>query len=409
MKRGVGDGLGDGVEGFWRERVGVAVGVAGTPALVFAEEPLMGRAAVLGEAFAGMPVRHWWSFKTLPLKAAVRAWRGLGHGVEVVSENELRVVLGMGVPAGEILVNGPAKHAWLPGAGVEGLRVNFDSLEEVRRLSGQALAQRWRVGIRVSTRSEENFEYPGVRTQFGMMGDEVRRAVRGLRRAGLEPEVLHFHLRTQVPEARWYAEAMEEALGMAGEAGWEPAVLDVGGGFPSARVRTRRGAPWDAGFSLGSLRRVMERVRAGRPWLREYWMENGRWLVSPAGVLVVRVLEVKEGRGVRTLICDGGRTLQALVATWERHEMVPVVRRGGAGVRTVVCGPTCMAFDNLGVQELPSGLRAGDLLMWLDAGAYSMSWETRFSHGAGALVWTSGRGVEVVRARETFESWERGR
>lgn len=396
-------------EDFWRKRVAAAVDAAGTPALVFAKEPLAEQARRLGAAFEGLPVRHWWSFKTLPLRPAVAAWRGWGNGVEVVSEFELRTVLGMGVPPGEILVNGPAKHTWMADAGVPGLRVNFDSLTEIRALAGQAVGQGWKVGLRVNTRSEENFEFPGVRTQFGLLAHEVVPALKTLRRVGIEPEVLHFHLRTNVAEARCYRDAALEAMEMANAAGWNPSVLDWGGGFPPERVATRKGSPLDAGFSLASLREALVTVRARHRSLRELWMENGRWVTAPAGVLVVRVLDTKEGRGLRTLIGDGGRTLQAMVATWERHGLFSMARRRGERVKTLVCGPTCMAFDNLGVHALPASVGPGDLLVWMDAGAYQMSWETRFSHGLGAVVWTEGERVEVVREREGFGAWVAGR
>ncbi len=398
---------------FWRERVRKAVDAAGTPVLVFSEEKLEAQEGRLRAAFEGIPIRHWWSFKTLSLLPAVRTWRRLGGGVEVVSEFELKAVLECGVPASEVLVNGPAKHAWLPRHAVPGLRVNFDSLSEVHVLAPMAAKLRWSVGLRLNTSSEVSFEHPGVRTQFGLLATEMPRALTALRRAGVPAEVLHFHLRTNVQEARCYREAAVEALAVAESAGWRPRVLDLGGGFPPERVMTRKGAPLDAGISLASLREAVTSIRSRHRYVEEVWMENGRWLTASMGVLAVRVLDVKEGRGLRTLVCDGGRTLQAMVATWERHGLFPLARRRGPRVRTLVCGPTCMAFDNLGVHELPSTVQAGDVLVWLDAGAYQMSWETRFSHGLGAVVWTATEGdgvkVEVVRERESIEEWVRGR
>ncbi|MGE3309864.1 MAG: hypothetical protein AB7O66_07835 [Limisphaerales bacterium] len=383
--------------------------MAGTPALVFAEEPLVDRARLLDAAFAGIPVRHWWSFKTLPLIPAAEVWRRRGHGLEVVSECELHVALGMGVAPSEVLVNGPAKHTWLEAGGLAGLRVNFDSMAEIRALARTARTARWNLGLRVNTRSEENFEFAGVRTQFGLLAGELGHALKALRREGLEPGVLHFHLRTNVAEARCYREAAFEGLSAAEAAGWRPRVLDLGGGMPPEGVATRKGSPLDAGFSLASFREVLVGIRSRFRHVEEIWMENGRWVAAPSGVLVVKVLDVKEGRGVRTLICDGGRTLHAMTATWERHALFAVTRRRGVRVRTIVCGPTCMAFDNLGIHELPASVGAGDLLAWTDAGAYGMSWETRFSHGLGAVVWTVGDRVEVVRAREGSADWGAGR
>jgi diaminopimelate decarboxylase len=221
----------------------------------------------------------------------------------------------------------------------------------------------------------------------------------------LEPEVIHFHLRTNVASPDEYAEAMDEVLGLAQSAGWSPAVLDIGGGFPVEHVRDAGDTLCAARFSLEKMRGVVTSALQSHPHIRELWMENGRWLTAPAAVLAVRVLDIKERRGARILICDGGRTLHAMVAAWERHRVVSLPARRGAMVPTLVCGPTCMAFDHLGCHPLPTSVRPGDVLLWMDAGAYQLAWETRFSHGLAPITWTSGDCIRRVRAPETFRSW----
>jgi diaminopimelate decarboxylase len=339
-----------------------------------------------------LPVRPWWSCKTLLLDPALEWWKNHGQGVEVVSELELERALDAGFSVDAILINGPAKHTWLPRQAMSGLRVNFDSLREIQRLAPVARRRHWRVGIRINTAGEVNAELPGVRSQFGLLPEELPAASRVVARNGLVVEVAHFHLRTNVPRVALYREAIREVMGSLRANGWAPGVLDTGGGFPVARVRDRRGRAPDAAFSLEEMRGTVQDTLREYPHLREIWMENGRWLSAPGAVLAIRVLDVKEGRGARTLICDGGRTLHALVATWERHSLLPLKPRRGPAVPTVVYGPTCMAFDNLGCHALPRGIREGDVLLWFDAGAYQLSWATRFSHGPAAVVWcASGR------------------
>lgn len=385
---------------YWRATVGAAVERVGTPCFVFSASRLANQVARLEAVFGGMPVRHWWSYKTLPLEAAVEWWRGRGRPVEVVSAMELESVLKCGYEPEQVLVNGPAKHTWLPGFPVSGLRVNFDSVAEIRAMGSLAKRRGWKVGVRLGMTAETNFEYPTVRAPFGLVGGEVGQAARLLRRQGLGVEVVHFHLRTNVPEPRYYREAIMEAMGLAAAQGWRPGVLDIGGGFPPDRVRSRKGAPLNAGFGLEPMREIV-RLALVRHGLKEVWMENGRWLVAPAGVLAVRVLDVKEDvvRGARTLVCDGGRTLHAMVATWEQHRIVPLAERRAAAVETMVHGPTCMTFDNLGVHRLSAGVREGDVLIWLDAGAYQLGWETRFSHGWAGVVWAEADEIRPVREK----------
>ena len=108
---------------------------------------------------------------------------------------------------------------------------------------------------------------------------------------------------------------------------------------------------------------------------------------------------------MRQLICDGGKTTNALVATWEDHALIPLAPHEGETCLTTVNGPTCMAFDQLARRELPRGLSVGDYLIWMEAGAYHLPWETRFSHGLAAVHWHDGRRVSLVRAREEFPQW----
>ena len=50
---------------------------------------------------------------------------------------------------------------------------------------------------------------------------------------------------------------------------------------------------------------------------------------------------------------------------------------------------------------LPETIEAGDIIVWLEAGAYHLPWETRFSHGLSAIVWFDDREQPVVaRTRE---------
>ena len=122
-------------------------------------------------------------------------------------------------------------------------------------------------------------------------------------------------------------------------------------------------------------------------------------------MLVVKILEVKERRGLRQLICDGGRTLHALTSLWEQHRILSLPGRTGAETLTAVHGPTCMAFDQLARIPLPRSLRPGDHLIWLDAGAYHIPWEMRFSHGHAAVLWHDEHGLRVARERQDFASW----
>ncbi|WP_231564684.1 type III PLP-dependent enzyme [Paracoccus halophilus] len=111
-------------------------------------------------------------------------------------------------------------------------------------------------------------------------------------------------------------------------------------------------------------------------------LELGRYLVGPAGWFVTRVVSVKESRGSRIAICDGG--LNANLAASGNFGMVLrrnyVMHRVGGdqgGARPEekqdISGPLCTSIDKLaGGVTLPR-LEVGDLVAIHACGAYGPS------------------------------------
>ncbi|RCW88774.1 type III PLP-dependent enzyme [Paracoccus lutimaris] len=108
-------------------------------------------------------------------------------------------------------------------------------------------------------------------------------------------------------------------------------------------------------------------------------LELGRYLVGPAGWFVTRVVSVKQSRGSRIAICDGG--LNANLAASGNFGMVlrrnyVIHRIGGdeAGTRPEekhdISGPLCTSIDKLGGGVMLPRLDEGDLIAIHACGAY---------------------------------------
>jgi diaminopimelate decarboxylase len=380
----------------WAERVGNAVEHAGTPCYVSAWNPVQDSLARLDAIDAPVRVRSWLSFKTHPLLPLAHAWLRSGRGVEVVSERELTMVRTLDAAVDDVLVNGVAKHSWLPRQSRPRMRVHFDSTRELEALLPLALDDEWRVGVRVQAPDERDAKDPRFRGQFGFSYREAVDAMRVLDAAGADLQSVHFHLGQRRQEPGAYQRAVELVADACDEAGVAPRYVDCGGALPAAGDASLPAALDDV---AAAMRRAAERV----PTLEEIWIENGRFVSEASAALAIRVVDIKERDDCRYLICDGGRTNHALAADTRPHPILLLPQRGGADRLTTVCGPTCMTDDRLGRWMLPSAIEVGDVIAWLDAGAYHLPWETRFSHGLCAVVWFDEREQPVVaRAREAI-------
>jgi diaminopimelate decarboxylase len=394
------------LEDDWLDVAGRASGHA-TPFYVIWRAPYEQALATLNRALSAspaLPVRHWYSYKTLPVPRMARVARSLGLGIEVVSRFELAAALRLGVAPSDILVNGVAKHAWLP-RDLEGLNVVFDSPGEADALASAAHTRGWRVGLRVAVSGQRGPDDARHPVQFGFDPADVGPTAAMLRRRGVAIDVLHFHLRSHVASAEDYGRALAELRVVAQSAGLTPSVIDIGGGLPEPLLGRER----DGGVSLDAFARVVARCGDLVPTARSIWMEHGRHLLGSAGALVVTVQDVKRIDGVRFVVCDGGRTNQAVESDDARHgiALLDRSRQGTQTAPTVVCGPTCMAYDRLFRGEMSAGIRPGDRLIYFNTGAYHIPFETRFSHGLCRVLWTEdGASFDELRAPETPDQWQ---
>ena len=247
---------------FWHRLVREALSFSPTtPFYLFSARPVAERISELDAALTNagfqlypnpsnhkISIRHWLSFKTQPVAPQLRWWREQGRGIEVVSEFELRAALAEGFAPGNILVNGPAKHHWLPQFAQPELAVNFDSPTELAKLLPLAKKFNWRCGVRILTGEEFDPENPQFPTQFGFTPDEAVVALKKLRRAKTHVTTMHFHLRTNLASAQIYQRALAEVAVICRAANFAPAFLDLGGGMPVRHVLTRGGKIFDGEF-----------------------------------------------------------------------------------------------------------------------------------------------------------------
>lgn len=392
------------VREYWTPIIRRACECYQTPFFLFSHLPIGKQLHCIAQV-CGPLVSNWLSFKTLPLRSLLRWWVKTGLGVDVVSEFELLAAYEEGFLPSRIIVNGVAKHSWNESCWTDGLRVNFDSITEIQSLCSVAKSKRWRVGIRFHPSIQNDPENQQFPDQFGIPADGFSHACDLLKEQQITLDTIHIHLRSNVPNLSYYRTALEELGHSLTIADIKLRCLDWGGGLPVDEVRQLDPA-WDSTLSLDDLNALLRSCQQTFPEVQEYILENGRFVLSGCGVLVLTVKDVKEIGGFRYLICDGGRTNHALPSDWEEHQIDVLPIRDGKPVNTAICGPTCMAFDCISRAKIPGNVNVGDKVLWFDAGAYHLSWENRFSQPLARVLWHDEHD-DIIESRpaETFSQW----
>jgi diaminopimelate decarboxylase len=230
-------------------------------------------------------------------------------------------------------------------------------------------------------------------SKFGLAPREALEIAREVADAGVLAG-LHVHAGSQIADPGVHEEVMA-VLGPLYDALPEADELDLGGGFAVP------GFPYEV---------LAESVSAfTRAHGLRLWLEPGRALVATAGVLLTRVLHVKEGVR-RHVIADAGMADLLRPALYGAHHPVRAVATGATRPAfegpTDVDGPLCENADRLGRSvDLPA-VRAGDLLAVEQAGAYGLAMGSHYaSHTRAAEVTVDvGGEVRLVRRREALEA-----
>jgi diaminopimelate decarboxylase len=220
-------------------------------------------------------------------------------------------------------------------------------------------------------------------SKFGMTETELTGAVAGTPEDGpLAIRGVHLHVGSQLGAVDAWRDAVRRGLALlallaAGRAGMD--TFDVGGGFP---VGAPGSVPPPSRFAEEAARLLADLPAERRP--ARLATEPGRFLVARSGVIVARVLHVRDRAGWgRVVVVDAGMTELLRPMLYGAHHRVAALTSLGVPVdadgvslnglaQVRVDGPVCEGTDTFGLHDLPP-LRRGDLVVIADTGAYAAS------------------------------------
>jgi diaminopimelate decarboxylase len=139
--------------------------------------------------------------------------------------------------------------------------------------------------------------------------------------------------------------------------------------------------------------------------------EPGRFIVGNAGILVTRVLYVKQTPMKNFAIVDAGMNDLIRPTLYDSHHEIWPLQKDKKRKPWVydVVGPVCESGDFLAKDRYLPELRSGDRLALLSAGAYGFSMSSNYnSRPRAAEVMVKGGEFAVIRKRETCEDLIRG-
>ncbi len=313
-----------------------------------------------------------YSYKTNSISAITKILRKSGAAAEVVSGDELELALDDGYTPSEIYFDGPYKtRTELHRAMSLGVRIQIDSIDEARIISSLAKEEGFKatVSVRVAGLREDKES-----SRFGLTTSEVETVRSILRSAHIKISGIHFNTGFHDTSPGIFVEHIHHYGDLITRGVRDHSlsdsrfIVDIGGGFPaSANVPKGSMVPHPLSFAA-ALGEAIDILGINRSDIRLV-IEPGRSLVEDHGILVARVVALKERLGTRLAVIDAGTNLVRSINLWP-HD-IRFLRHGSTPYDLL--GSMCFENDRFGSSVLgPHNLVIGDFVIVGNAGGYDI-------------------------------------
>ena len=384
----------------------------GTPLYVYSLRTFVRHFKIASMAFGDIRHAIFYSAKANSNLTLLKAIANLGGGSDVVSIGEYLSARKAGIK--RIIFSGAGKQEHeiteslrkgLDFYGVESEN-ELQLIEKVARKLNKTAPISLRVNPDVDPKTHHHIA-TGLRTEkFGIPANKVLKIYRYMAQSKyLDPVAISMHLGSQIQTTKPFVEGFGKLKQLYIELLEQNIVLkhiDLGGGWAAPFTKKHK-LPGPSAY-----------IKALVPQMRgldvEFIVEPGRSLVGNAGVLLSKIVYIKDGYGKKFVIIDAGMNDLIRPALYSAiHRVEPVTARKGKSFKADVVGPICESADTFARKTSFTGLREGDLLCLFTTGAYGQSMASNYnSRLRSAEVLVKGSKDYLIRERESYSDiWKK--
>jgi diaminopimelate decarboxylase len=380
----------------------------GTPFYCYSTATLTRHYQVFAEAFSGVPSLVCFALKANSNQAVIATLARLGAGADIVSGGELMRALSAGVPANKIVFSGVGKTreemAMGLKAGIYCFNVESEpelaALSEVAASIGTAAPVSVRINPDVDAKTHAKIATGKSENKFGVPLARAREIYRNAAKLpGIRITGVDMHIGSQITELSPFENAVTLIVELARDLmrdGHKLAHIDFGGGLGIPYHPENEPPPLPKAYAE-MVRRLTKDLNL------KLVFEVGRLIAGNAGILVTRVIYVKQGAEKTFVVVDAAMNDLVRPTLYDAyHEILPL-REAPVNGQTMIAdvvGPVCETGDYLALDRKLPPLKAGDMLAIMTAGAYgAVQASTYNTRPLVPEVLVKGGEAAIVRAR----------
>jgi len=371
----------------------------GTPAFIYSQSALIDHYSQLDRALSFVPHTICYSTKCNSNIAVCRTLAQAGSGFDIVSEGELYRVLKAGADPKKIVFAGVGKTKQEIETALKKKILCFtvESEPELRLIAqvAERLNKKGAIAIRVNPDVDPmTHKYISTGKGESKFGVDIERAKRlyseakGLK--SIKIVGIQMHIGSQITTPKPYVDALEKLVTLIKELkkeGIRLKYLDIGGGLGIVYQNEKPAT-------------AEEFAQAIRPYIENLGLtlllEPGRFIAGNAGILVTKVIHVKESTEKKFVIVDAGMNDLIRPSLYEAyHEILPVQQNSSSEEILVdVVGPVCETGDFFAKNRNLPATDENEYLLIKSAGAYAFTMSSNYN--------SRPRAVEVLVNQDQF-------
>ena len=382
----------------------------GSPVYIYSTREMVNAYKSFSEAFNEHNAKICFAVKSNSNLAVINTFSKLGAGADVVSAGELERALTAGISAKNIVYSGVGKTNKEINAGLKAgiYQFNVESLVELRALSDIAVSRNVNaeVGIRINpdvdAETHQKISTGRKQDKFGINIDQASEAfAMASSLPVINPISIAVHIGSQLTDVAPFNDAFTHVANLTRKLrseGIPISRLDLGGGLGVSYVGEKTPTPIDYASVVNSTLGDLS---------CELIFEPGRYLTAKAGILLTRIIYIKDNGLKRFVIIDAAMNDLLRPALYNAPHTIQQVTEPEESSELKnydIVGPVCETGDTFLTDQPFSNLKSDELLAIRDTGAYGAVMSSTYnSRPLVPEVLVNHEDYALIRPRETLK------
>ncbi|QHT70371.1 diaminopimelate decarboxylase [Rhodocytophaga rosea] len=377
----------------------------GTPLYIYDADAILEKIQSLRTAFSGLPLRLKYAAKALTNISILKLMKSQQVGIDVVSIQEARLGLMAGFAPEEIMFTPNGVSFQEMQEAIElGINIGIDNLpmlEHFGQLYADKLSCSLRLNPHIVAGGHAKIQVAHINSKFGISISQLSQILEIVNNYQIKIAGLHVHTGSDLKDADVFLQTAAILFDAAMQFK-HLRFINFGGGF---KVAYKKGDHTTNIHELGAKLKdafLAFCERYGKNL--EIWFEPGKFLVSEAGLLLVKTNVVKKAPTTVFVQVDSGMNHLIRPMMYDAyHDIVNISNPDGPQQEYTVVGYICET-DTLGANRELNEVREGDIIAIKNAGAYGFSMSSNYnSRLRPAEVMVYKGQAKLIRKREELE------